>query len=191
MTFLSWSIDAHCDIQKMDKKALGRNRKLTEEALLTEQSGRSAIKGRFKEVYFLPKGDHWTVNARAYAVFSNSKQLRQTIGVDTTAAIAAAEAELQRVREDLTSEQREESRLEHEHTSIQQKWNRAKKECRSNDAMIEKKTEEIRKIKEAMENSEEDNVDTSAEEDDVRGYVNYLACVSQMHSAGGGSSEQM
>ena len=115
------------DNSKIDKAALCRDKLSSEKLLLTRDShGQDAIKDGIANVYFLPKGDYWTVKKGSRAIFSNYKPLKRTIGVDQTQALRQAQAEADQLEKDLQAASTEEKRLEIEHTKTQKDWNRAK-----------------------------------------------------------------
>jgi hypothetical protein len=141
------------DNTRMEKKAVARDRRYSQEQLLVKNSGRDTIRANIQEVYLLPRGDYWTVKGGSLAMFSNEKLLRQTIGVDRTAAIADAQAEESKLQAELHVMQQEEAKVQIEHTQSQREWNRAKKAVQSNDALIRDITEQIDVIKDDMKSS--------------------------------------
>ena len=53
--------------------------------MLVQQNGKSSVRGgNIKEVHFLPDGDFWQVYSGAVSMTSNTRKLRQQIGVDRT-----------------------------------------------------------------------------------------------------------
>lgn len=141
---------------------------MTERALLVQANGRISMKGNTQVVYFLPRGDNWTVKSGAKAIFSNDKKLRRSIGVDTSAAIETAQRDEQKIREDLSAAKRQEAKLDHEHTTAMKKWNVAKRSCGTTMKEIEDLTERIESIRAEIETTSSDNVvDTSEYEEDV------------------------
>lgn len=162
------------DNVRMEKKAVARERKSSEDQLLNKSAGGLAIRGGIMEVY-LPKGDYWTVRGGVFAMFSNEKSLRQTIGVDLSAAIADAQAEEANIKVEIRNKQQEESKLQHEHTNSQREWNRAKKAVQQNDSRISDLTEKIDSIKEDMEASANVTIDTTELEEDVQQAEELLA----------------
>lgn len=155
------------DNSRMEQKAVARNLRHSQDQLLVRNSGGQAIRGSIKEVY-LPNGDYWTVKNGSLAVFSNERALRQTIGVDLSAAIADAQAEEAGLEKEVREMQQDESKLQHEHTQSQREWNRAKKAVQQNDSRISELTEKIDNIKEDMEASANVTIDTTELEDDVQ-----------------------
>lgn len=136
--------------------------------MLSESNGRLSIRGKFQNVYFLPKGDQWTVNNGAKAIFSNPRKMRRTIGVDTSAAIEEAKRDVERIKEELSAAKRNEAKLDNDHTTAMKKWNAAKRSCGAILKQIEELTERIEGIRAEIETTSSDNdVDTSEYEEDV------------------------
>ena len=157
------------DNARIEQKAVARNLELSEQKLLIKNGNRHEIRGgKIKQVYFLPKGDYWTSRGGSLATFSNDKQLRNTIGVDKSAAIEEKRREETQLKEELRAKKQEESKLQHEHTSHQREWNKAKKAVRANDSRIAELTEKVDSIKDEMEASANVTIDTSEYEEDVQ-----------------------
>lgn len=154
---------------KIDERALARSKKESEKLLLVETSnGRSQIRGKIKNVYCLPEGDNWSVRDGYLNMVSNErKQLRQTIGVDKTAALVEARRDAQGVKEEMVEVRREESKLEHEHHENQKVWNVKKREMKTIQIDINKLVEEIDSIKAEEHSAANFDTDTSEQEQDV------------------------
>jgi chromosome segregation ATPase len=119
-------------------------------------------------VYFLPKGDRWTVVGGSKAIFSNNRKMQRTIGVDTSVAIAEAERDEKKAIEDLAEAKRREAMLEHEHSTAMIKWNSAKRSCSQNMKEVEELTQQIENARSEIENaSSETTFDTSEYEEEV------------------------
>ena len=159
------------DQAKIDQNALSASKEESERLLLVvDNNDKESIRGgNIKEVYFLPRGDVWKVNAQGYRnMRSNERQLRQTIGADTTAAIEEAKNELQQLEEEskvLTTQ------LEHhaeELLTAKKKWNEAKKSQRQAKDKITELENTISQLQteiDASTNIEE--TDTTELEEDV------------------------
>ena len=157
------------DNSRIDQFALGTDLESSEELLLyRNERGEDAIRGgNVKNVYLLPKGDHWTVKNGSKAIFTNERKLRKTIGIDKTAALQEAKAEEAHIKEELKQLRKEESRLESEHTQFQRQWNVAKRAMQKNDQEIQNLTTVVEDTRAEIENSANVTVDTSEFEQDV------------------------
>jgi chromosome segregation ATPase len=144
----------------IEKTALVRDRRYSEEKLLVKNGNGVSILGHIKKVYLL-NGDYWTTKGGSYAIFSCEKRLRQTIGVDTSSAIECAKSELTLINQEIRSKQQEEDKLQHEHTTSQREWNQAKRAVQQNDNRINDLAQKIDSIKQDMESSAIFSADTT------------------------------
>ncbi len=155
----------HC---KIEERALARTREESEQKLLIDEGGKLSIRGKIKNVYFLPRGDSWSVKGTSKALVSNDKEkLRESIGVDRTKALEEAKREAETVGHELTILKRESSKLEHEHREKQKTWNKAKKEVLALQVSINKIVEDIDFIKSEQDTAENFDTDTTDLEQDV------------------------
>jgi chromosome segregation ATPase len=112
------------DICGIDNRALAKSREESERLLLVQdKSGRYSVRGNMKAVYCLPTGDNWSVKGGSIAIVGNEKQMKATIGVDRSAALAEAKREIQVLQNDLKEFRKEEAKMDHEHTQHQKEWN--------------------------------------------------------------------
>lgn len=157
------------DNSRIDQNALARDKKFSEDNLL-EQTGQDfRIRDpNISAVYCLPRGDQWTVKNRSLAMFSNEKKLRQTIGVDKSAALEATKREESSLQDEHVALRNEEAKLEAEHTKYQREWNLAKRAMQKNDATISDLSTKIDEIKTEIETSANVTIDTTEYEEDVR-----------------------
>ncbi len=85
------------DNVRIDQVALALSKEQSEEILLVQDSnGKESMRWpEIQRVYFLPFGDFWLVRGgyRTMTSSDNRKGLRQTIGIDRTAAINEAQRE--------------------------------------------------------------------------------------------------
>jgi structural maintenance of chromosomes protein 6 len=159
------------DQAKIDQNAIGASKEETEQLLLVRDgNGREAIKGgNIREVYFLPRGDVWKINAQGTRnMRSNERQMRQTIGADTTSAIEEAKLELSQLEIEL----RENKKILSQHSDsllmAKRKWNEVKKGQRqARDAIseLESKIAQLQTEIDASSNVEE--IDTTDLEEDI------------------------
>jgi chromosome segregation ATPase len=158
------------DNAKIDQKALTRNKEDGEAKLLVKDNhGRHCIRGgKIKEVFLLPHGDNWKVlKGGKLTMNANSRRLKQSIGVDRTAAIEEAKEEYQAMNEELKGMNREYNRLEHEHTDLKKRWNASKKDMYKTNKEIDQAKKDIEDTKAEESESAEMEVDTTLEEQDV------------------------
>lgn len=158
---------------KIDEKALTRSKDEGEQKLLIrgEHGRKNSIRGnRFKEVFFLPKGDNWkiTKGGNIQMMANTRPRMKQSIGVDMLGAIREAKIELDGLLEERNGLNREYGRLEVEHTAMKKAWNGHKKELLKNQKIIDDTQMEIETVKESESAVADNDEDTSMEEQDVR-----------------------
>ena len=118
------------DQAKMDQMAIGASKEDTERLLLArDANGREYIRGgAVKEIYFLPRGDMWKINSQGSRnMRSNERQMRQTIGADTTHAIREAEKELEHLLGELEGFKTQLAQRAEVLLDAKKKWNEVKK----------------------------------------------------------------
>lgn len=158
------------DNGKIDERALARNKEQSEQQLLEkESSGKNCIRGRkIKEVYFLPKGDCWKVTKNGnIQLVSNTRRMKQLIGVDMASAINEAKVEYENLKAELVALNLEYSKLEHEHTDWKRAWNRNKRAMQENEKSMSDAERKIEDIKAAESTTADMDTDTTVEEQDV------------------------
>jgi predicted nucleic acid-binding Zn-ribbon protein len=157
---------------KIDEKALTRSKEDGEQKLLIrgENGRKNAIRGnRFKEVFFLPKGDNWRVTKGGnIQMISNTRpRMKHSIGVDTHGAIREAKIEYESLKEEHAKLDREYSRLEHEHTEMKKVWNGHKRELLKIKKGIDDTEKDIEALKASESAAADMDEDTAMEEQDV------------------------
>jgi chromosome segregation ATPase len=156
------------DNARIDSKALSRDKKTSEQMLLTRDGrGEMSVRGIIKEVYCMPNGDKWIVKGGSMAAISNDRNLRNTIGADRTAAIAEAKREAEQYQHELKEMRTMEAKLEGDHTKFQRQWNQAKRAMQQNDAAISGLVSKVDEIKLEMESTANVTIDTTEFEEDV------------------------
>lgn len=156
------------DNAKIETRALARDKKTSEQLLLTRDgNGRQAIRGKINEVFCMPLGDKWIVRGGSLSAISNERKLRNTIGADRTAALAQSKRELEQLRQDLKQLRQEDGRVEQKHTDFQRQWNKAKKAMSQNGTRISELESNVDEIKSEMGSSTHVTVDTSESEEEV------------------------
>lgn len=171
----------HC---KIEERALARSREESEQKLLLDEGGKLSLRGKIKNVYFLPRGDSWSVKGTSKALVSNDKEkLRESIGVDRSKVLEEAQREADACKHEIAVLRREESRLEHEHREKQKAWNKAKKEVLALQASINKVVDKIDCIKSEQDNAENFDTDTTDLEQDVENAQNDLDSIKSRQNA--------
>ena len=157
------------DQKQIEKMGFGESKQSSQDKLLVKDaSGRSATRGRIKQVYFLPKGDMWSVRAGQISLISTTRKARGYLSADKTEAISAARRELDSCEEELRRAEEENHRMDGEHTQSQRAWNEARKAKQANDRKIDELSETIHNMRIEIENQASDAVDdTSGEQEAV------------------------
>lgn len=155
------------DTCRIEERALAQSKEESEEKLLQEVNGKYSIRGKIKNVFFLPNGDNWSVTKGNLNMVANEKRFRQTIGVDKTAALADAKRDVEMVQKELAIAKEEESKLGAEHHRNQKAWNVNKKEYQSLHEVINRIAEEIDAIRAEEDSATNFDTDTSELEQDV------------------------
>ena len=146
---------------KIEERALARSREESERHLLVNNNGQKKIRGNIKNVFCLPDGDNWSISGGHLKMISNSRNLRKTIGVDKSAALAEARREVDSVKEEVAQLDREESKLQVEHVKHQKVWNVKMREKQKVEKEVEKMHQEIGNTKEESVSAENFDTDTS------------------------------
>ena len=169
---------------KIEERALARSKADSEQKLLVGDGGKFSIRGKIKNVYFLPKGDNWSIKGSSQDMISNPKGLgKGKIGLDKSAALNEARREVTVIEEELNLLQREESRLEHEHREKQKDWTKVKKENQKLQKLINEYTEKIDIIKSEQDTAVNFDTDTSDMEHEVENAQKELDAVNERKAA--------
>ena len=186
---------------RIDQNALATSKEQSEEALLIQDgNGKESMRVRLIQmVYFLPHGDFWHVKGGYRTMVSNDskKGLKQTIGIDRTAAIAEAKREKDALHQEVEECKAQERRVkERAQVSIwtlflvflldglfvsdlavrcffalqtaQRKWNEENIAVSKIQKRIQHLEREIDDIKTEQENAQNYTIDTTELEEDVR-----------------------
>jgi len=154
---------------KIEERAISTSKDESERLLLRRgNDGQRFIAGKIKTVYFLPAGDSWAIRNGNIQMTANEKKLRQTIGVDKSAAIADAEQEAFVLQAEVDKLRKEESRLELKHLECQKSWNKAKRVEQTNNKEINALVVEIDSIKNEEVSAENLDTDTTEFEQEVQ-----------------------
>lgn len=165
---------------RIDQIALCKNVDESERKLYyRNEKGEDAIRGIITEVYILPDADFWTVKNGSKAFFSGDRRLKQTIGVDKTAAIRDAELEEEQATKELRDAREALAKLEHDHTNHQKDWNYAKRENAKHLEKINTLSSKRDEIRSEMEASADVSIDTSEYEQDVENLQEQLDSMDQ------------
>ena len=158
------------DSCKIDESALADSKESSEDALLDRDnaSGKHSIRGKVKKVYCLPNGDFWQVNKGLLNIVSNDRSLRQTIGVDRSAAIDSAKLEVQTIQQELGRNKRDVKAIQDKSKVAKREWNARNLESISLKSNISEMENLLGELKEEAETSEEvPTIDTSEYENDI------------------------
>jgi len=156
------------DFCKIDESALADSKESSEAKLLSENNGKYSIRGKVKKVFCLPAGDLWQVNKGLLNIVSNDRPLKQTIGVDRSAAIDSAKHELNAIQKELDRNKREVKAIGDQSNRAKREWNVHKKENEALTTKITKMEQLLEELKEQAEASEEvPTIDTTEFENDI------------------------
>ena len=159
------------DHASIDLSALCDNKASSEKALLVKDgNGKSSIRGgKIRKVAFLPKGDFWSVGGGNIMMTSNDRQLKQTIGVDKSAAIENAKHELKALHQELARNKEEEKGVKDAEMKHKKAWNVANKEYTKLTSQIKKMKDMLTDLKaEADESEEVPTIDTTDYDNDIQ-----------------------
>lgn len=122
-----------------------------------------------RKVYFLPRGDHWEARGGNLTMVGNDRPLKQTIGVDRSAAIEATKHEMKALQQELTRNKAEEKGVVDAELNAKRAWNKAAKEHQKLTGNIKKMEATLDELKAEAETSEEiPTVDTTAFEVEIQ-----------------------
>lgn len=157
----------HCGI---DTSALTDSKEISEQALLvTDGNGKKSIRGgKVRKVFFLPDGDRWEAKLGDLMMVGNDRKMKQTIGVDRSAAIESTKHEVQALQKELDRNQKEEKGIKDASNKAKVAWNRVAKEHSKLTGTIKKMQEMLDELKAEAETSEEvPTIDTSEYDNDI------------------------
>ena len=157
------------DSCKIDESALADSKEDSEDKLLNgEGNGKRSIRGKVKKVFCLPSGDFWQVNKGVLNITSNDRPLKQTIGVDRSAAIDSAKHELKAIQKELDRNEREVKAIKDQSKRAKVEWNHRNKEFASLTGNVTKMEQLLEELKDQAETSEEvPTIDTTEFENDI------------------------
>jgi len=158
------------DSCKIDESALADSKESSEDKLLNRDSGsgKCSIRGKVKKVFCLPNGDFWQVNRGVLNIVSNDRPLRQTIGVDRSAAIESAKHEMKAIQKELERNNREVKALGDQLQNAKKEWNVRNKQYGALTSNISKMETLLDELKEQAETSEQvPTIDTTEFENDI------------------------
>ena len=159
------------DNSKIDTVALAESKEASERALLIRRAnGSEALAGIIKNVIFLPDGDSWSIQRGSRQIVSNEQRLKQSIGVDRTAAIREVKRELQHLDSERQQKEAAWTALDKERKMYVKTWNDAQKAERSLKKKIQQLENDIEEIRGEAESAKDGDVvvDTTELEEDVR-----------------------
>jgi len=159
------------DSANIDLTALGESKESSEQALLVKNGNSCSIKGgKIRKVFFYPNGDFWECNkAGNLGMISNERGMKQTIGVDRSAAIETTKHELKALQQELNRNKEEEKGVTNEQYKHKKNWNEAKKSYAKVQTQIKKLEATLEELRAEADTSEEaPTIDTTEYETDIR-----------------------
>ena len=172
------------DHANIEKRALATSKQISEDRLLISlDNGRYKIRGEMHEVYFLPRGDKWTVRQGAMSLSSNDRKMQRKIGVDRTQAIKESETELRQLEEELDQLKKAETAATKERVTLQKRWNEARREEKKTLDKIGSLTRKKEEIEQEMETTANTVMDTTDLEEDVAQAEEQVQVISEEEQA--------
>eukprot|EP00978_Attheya_sp_CCMP212_P038460 scaffold190887_cov50-Attheya_sp.AAC.2 len=157
------------DNARIEQRALAMSKDQSEKSLLIVQdNGRESIRGGTIKDVFLPNGDNWMVKNGSRTMISNERPLKQTIGVDKTAAIREAKEEAELLQRELDELRRKEDELKKVRKEYQVVWNRETRAHRTTVSRIEELEKQIVELNNEKDVAENNTIDTTEYEEDVQ-----------------------
>lgn len=156
------------DHASIDTSALGESKESSEKALLS--SDNSIKGGKIRKVFFLPKGDYWEANRGNVMMVSNDKKtMKQTIGVDRSAAIESAKHEMKALQLELARNKEELKGVNEALLKHKKAWNVATDKYGKNSKQIKSMEATLQQLRDEAETSEEaPTIDTTEYENDIQ-----------------------
>lgn len=156
------------DHASIDTSALGESKESSENALLS--SDNSIKDGKIRKVFFLPNGDYWEAKSGNVMMVSNDKKaMKQTIGVDRSAAIEAAKHEMKALQLELARNKEELKGVNEALLKHKKAWNVATDKYGKNSKHIKSMEATLQQLRDEAETSEEaPTIDTTEYENDIQ-----------------------
>jgi len=156
------------DHASIDTSALGESKESSEKALLS--SDNSIKGGKIRKVFFLPNGDYWEANRGNVMMVSNDKKtMKQTIGVDRSAAIESAKHEMKALQLELARNKEELKGVNEALLKHKKAWNVATDKYGKNSKQIKSMEATLQQLRDEAETSEEaPTIDTTEYENDIQ-----------------------
>ena len=156
------------DHASIDTSALGESKEISEKALLS--SDNSIKGGKIRKVFFLPNGDYWEANRGNVMMVSNDKKtMKQTIGIDRSAAIESAKHEMKALQLELARNKEELKGVNEALLKHKKAWNVAKDKYGKNSNQIKSMEATLQQLRDEAETSEEaPTIDTTEYENDIQ-----------------------
>jgi chromosome segregation ATPase len=158
------------DSSQIDVTALATSKEDSEAKLLVTNGGKESMRGRIKQVFFLPDGDHWRINNGFRTMqSSNAKRggLKQTIGKDRTAAMGEATREFDQLKQEVDALRVQEKQKKEQLQAAKKRWNLETKKVVQAQRRITALEEEIETITGEQTEANNFDIDTSELESDV------------------------
>jgi hypothetical protein len=156
--------NALVDHLRIETRAVYHDKETSEGSLLVKDNrGRLSIHGgTIREVFFLPHGDRWTVQNGNLSLMSNGRMLlKQSLGVDKTAAIAELKDDADQVKKELDEAKAKHASLLNERKAAQKKWNNERHQLRKAEGKLDDIGNKIEQVRAEVEESANVTVDTT------------------------------
>lgn len=159
------------DHANIDTSALADSKESSERALLVRESnGKCSIKGgKVRKVFFLPNGDYWEARMGNMMMVGNDRGMKQTIGVDRSAALESTKHELVALQKEMARNKQELKEVKDAAYKAQKAWNVANDQNKKLTSRIKEMEATLDKLRDEAETSEEaPTIDTSEYERDIQ-----------------------
>ena len=159
------------DHANIDTSALAESKESSERALLVkDNSGKSSIRGgKIRKVFFMPNGDYWEAKMGNMMMVGNDRPMKQTIGVDRSAAIESIKHEMVMLQKELARNKEEDKGVREAAYKHKKDWNSANEQYKKLISRIKEMEVTLDKLKDEAETSEEaPTIDTTEYERDIQ-----------------------
>ena len=159
------------DHANIDTSALAESKESSERALLVrENNGKCSIKGEnIRKVFFLPNGDYWEAKMGNMMMVGNDRDMKQTIGVDRSAAIESIKHEMVALQKELARNKEEERGVKEAAYKHKKDWNVANEQYKKLISRIKEMELTLDRLRDEAETSEEaPTIDTTEYERDIQ-----------------------
>lgn len=159
------------DHASIDTSALADSKESSESALLVrEDNGKCSIKGgKIRKVFFLPNADYWEARMGNMMMVGNDRPMKQTIGVDRSAAMESIKHEIVALQKELARNKEEDKGVRDAAYKHKKDWNVANEQYKKLISRIKEMEVTLDRLKDEAETSEEaPTIDTTEYERDIQ-----------------------